>query len=102
MGTSPCWRAATLASSVSTQTTSFPESAKQVPATRPTYPVPTTHTFMAGKLSGFLGFAQARPSSLSATAEQTTQTVGASEGPDLPQGAGRSHHPAVQKRLGPP
>src|SRR5262245_29447075 len=31
------------------QTTSLPLSAKQVPVTRPTYPVPTTATFIAGR-----------------------------------------------------
>src|SRR5512138_1695081 len=36
-----------LAASTSRQTTSFPDSAKQVPVTSPTYPVPTTAIFMA-------------------------------------------------------
>src|SRR3970040_1409765 len=42
MGISPRRKAATLASSLSTQTTSLPVSARQAPTTRPTYPVPTT------------------------------------------------------------
>src|SRR5215510_8415352 len=37
----------TFASLLSTQTTSFPLSAKHTPATRPTYPVPTTAIFMS-------------------------------------------------------
>src|SRR6478609_9574879 len=36
---------------LSTQTTSFPLSARQVPVTSPTYPVPTTATFMVRILS---------------------------------------------------
>ena len=42
MGTLPRRSSRTLAWLLSTQTTSFPDSAKQAPATRPTYPVPTT------------------------------------------------------------
>src|SRR5262249_55899920 len=41
----PRCNAAILLASMSTHTTSFPLSAKQVPVTRPTYPVPTTHNF---------------------------------------------------------
>src|SRR5690606_14767131 len=36
----PCSRRSTLPASMSTQTTSCPTSARQVPVTRPTYPVP--------------------------------------------------------------
>src|SRR5438067_13234589 len=42
MGVLPARSAASFASSTSTQVTACPESAKQVPATSPTYPVPTT------------------------------------------------------------
>src|SRR4051812_359997 len=42
MGVFPARSAASFASSTSTQVTECPVSAKQVPATRPTYPVPTT------------------------------------------------------------
>src|SRR3954469_8562627 len=42
MGVFPARSAASFASSTSTQLTECPVSAKQVPATRPTYPVPTT------------------------------------------------------------
>src|SRR5215471_13030814 len=42
MGTLPLVNARILAASLSTHTTSLPLSAKQTPATRPTYPVPTT------------------------------------------------------------
>src|SRR5262245_14792277 len=50
-GTSPrsSWRS--LAWSTSMQTTSQPDSAKHTPATRPTYPVPTTATLTAGDLA---------------------------------------------------
>src|SRR5438309_2140543 len=40
MGVSPLRSVCTLASSTSTQVTRWPVSAKQVPATRPTYPLP--------------------------------------------------------------
>src|SRR5271170_2283413 len=42
MGTCPSLRAASLRSSLSTRMTSWPRSAKQAPATNPTYPEPTT------------------------------------------------------------
>src|SRR5256885_17186559 len=42
MGVLPARSPASFASSTSTQVTECPVSAKQVPATRPTYPVPTT------------------------------------------------------------
>src|SRR5512146_885112 len=42
MGTAPFCSALTLAASLSTKVTSCPNSAKQAPATRPTYPEPTT------------------------------------------------------------
>ena len=48
MGTSPRFSAAILASSMSTQTTVLPFSARQAPTTRPTYPVPTTPIFNEG------------------------------------------------------
>src|SRR5947209_3570906 len=47
MGSSPRSSAAILALSMSTQMTSLPESAKQVPATRPTYPEPMMASFMS-------------------------------------------------------
>src|SRR5829696_574796 len=47
MGTLPLDSARTFAASLSTHTTSFPLSAKHTPATRPTYPVPTTAIFMS-------------------------------------------------------
>src|SRR5260370_36649278 len=46
MSESPAWSAATLRSSLSTQMTSWPISAKQTAATRPTYPDPTTAILM--------------------------------------------------------
>src|SRR6188472_399418 len=46
MGTLPLDSARTFVASLSTQTTSLPLSAKHTPATRPTYPVPTTAIFM--------------------------------------------------------
>ncbi len=46
MGTSPLRMRSTLAASMSTQMTWLPVSAKQVPVTKPTYPVPTTAIFM--------------------------------------------------------
>src|SRR5438128_9283787 len=46
MGTSPFFNWVTLASLLSTQTTVLPVSAKQVPVTKPTYPVPTTAIFI--------------------------------------------------------
>ena len=50
----PFERLSTLRASMSTQTTVLPISAKQVPETRPTYPVPTTAMFMReeGRRSG--------------------------------------------------
>src|SRR5687767_668782 len=45
MGIFPRWSIRIFASTLSTQTTSFPLSAKQAPATSPTYPVPTTAIF---------------------------------------------------------
>src|SRR6266481_1860072 len=42
MGTSPRLSAASFFSSLSTKMTSWPRSAKQAPATKPTYPEPTT------------------------------------------------------------
>src|SRR5215472_13778823 len=42
MGTWPLWSASSLRWSLSTRTISCPMSAKQAPATRPTYPEPTT------------------------------------------------------------
>src|SRR5689334_3168687 len=46
MGILPARSIRTLASSLSTQTTSLPLSAKHAPATSPTYPVPTTAIFI--------------------------------------------------------
>src|SRR5947207_1391169 len=46
MGTSPELRASILATSRSTQQTSLPKSAKTVPVTSPTYPVPITQISM--------------------------------------------------------
>src|SRR5882757_4201022 len=46
MGISQRCRAATFSGTLSTHVTSLPLSAKHVPATRPTYPVPTTQMFM--------------------------------------------------------
>src|SRR5260370_14627713 len=46
MSESPAWSAATLRSSLSTQMTWWPISAKQTAATRPTYPDPTTAILM--------------------------------------------------------
>jgi hypothetical protein len=42
MGISPWRRLAIFAESISRQVTSLPNSAKQVPVVKPTYPVPTT------------------------------------------------------------
>src|SRR5262245_13317336 len=47
MGTLPLASARILAASLSTHTTSLPLSAKHTPATRPTYPVPTTAILMS-------------------------------------------------------
>ena len=46
MGISPPLICSIFFLSISTQITLFPVSAKQVPVTRPTYPVPTTAMFM--------------------------------------------------------
>src|SRR5438270_12463159 len=46
MGILPARSMRTLASSLSTQITSLPLSAKHAPATRPTYPVPMTAIFI--------------------------------------------------------
>src|SRR5688572_10999598 len=46
MGILPRWSERTLAGSLSTQMTSLPFSARQAPATRPTYPLPTTAIFI--------------------------------------------------------
>ncbi len=48
MGVSPARSWAIFFSSTSTETTLCPESAKQVPATNPTYPVPMTAILMDG------------------------------------------------------
>src|SRR5688572_16470514 len=45
MGIFPRWSIRIFASALSTQMTSLPLSAKQAPATSPTYPVPTTAIF---------------------------------------------------------
>src|SRR6266540_598820 len=45
MGIFPRWSIRIFASLLSTHTTSLPLSAKQAPATSPTYPVPTTAIF---------------------------------------------------------
>src|ERR1700693_3067728 len=50
MGTRPCVSPAILLSTLPMQTTSLPLSARQVPCTRPTYPVPTTATLMVDLL----------------------------------------------------
>src|SRR5918999_1220434 len=47
MGISLRWSRAILSASLSTQTTSLPVSARQAPATRPTYPLPITATCMS-------------------------------------------------------
>ncbi len=46
IGISPRLSRSIFEASVSTQTTSLPDSAKQVPVTSPTYPVPTTAIFI--------------------------------------------------------
>src|SRR2546426_12833086 len=46
MGMRPARRAIIFSSSLSTQTTSLPRSAKTAPVTSPTYPLPTTQMFM--------------------------------------------------------
>src|SRR5438094_9511258 len=46
MGIRPASSSAILSGRLSTQTTSFPRSAKTAPVTKPTYPVPTTQMFM--------------------------------------------------------
>src|SRR5262245_49838102 len=46
MGMRPARRAAIFSWILSTQTTSFPRSAKTAPVTSPTYPVPITQMFM--------------------------------------------------------
>src|SRR6478752_6930305 len=46
MGIRPRRSIRTFASTLSTQTTSLPVSARQAPTTRPTYPVPTTAIFI--------------------------------------------------------
>ena len=43
----PPFKVAIFDSSLSTQMTLFPVSARQVPTTRPTYPVPTTAIFIS-------------------------------------------------------
>src|SRR4051794_1530847 len=48
MGDWPLRSRAIFSSSTSMQTTEWPESAKQTPATSPTYPVPTTAIRMRG------------------------------------------------------
>jgi hypothetical protein len=53
--------ASTLAASLSTQTTSFPFSARQAPATSPTYPVPTTAIFIARSPGGSVGGVASQP-----------------------------------------
>src|SRR5438270_13482674 len=42
MGSMPCWRCSIFSGMISTQVTRLPKSAKQVPVTSPTYPVPMT------------------------------------------------------------
>jgi len=46
MGIIPFFILSTFSASISTHTTLFPVSAKQVPVTKPTYPVPITAIFM--------------------------------------------------------
>jgi hypothetical protein len=46
MGTSPLFSRAILLASISMQETIFPVSARQVPVTSPTYPVPITAIFI--------------------------------------------------------
>src|SRR5881394_3637070 len=47
MGMPPAWRTLTFSLLLSTQMTWWPTSAKQVPVTRPTYPVPMIVSFMS-------------------------------------------------------
>src|SRR5229473_974922 len=52
MGIFPALSVAIFDSSLSTQMTSFPFSARQAPTTSPTYPVPTTAIFIEGPRAG--------------------------------------------------
>src|SRR5687768_17819398 len=71
MGILPRWSIRTLASTLSTQITSLPLSAKQAPATSPTYPVPTTAIFNPAPATGFaLCTKQQRLSSHGATGDK--------------------------------
>src|SRR5580765_6521135 len=47
MGMPPAWRTLTFSLLLSTQMTWWPTSAKQVPVTKPTYPVPMIVSFMS-------------------------------------------------------
>src|SRR5688500_3209500 len=53
MGILPRWSIRILESTLSTPMTSLPLSAKQAPATSPTYPVPTTAIFNPMSLAGY-------------------------------------------------
>ena len=77
--TSPRCSAAILRASTSTQMTSLPLSAKHVPATRPTYPVPTTQMFM-GDSPVSSGRAAAPSSLYAALPRLSTRSCGRSPG----------------------
>src|SRR5438876_7129415 len=70
MGIFPSFNALTLASSRSRQKTSLPMSARQAPVTRPTYPVPTTVTFMSSSRCEVELFAAPRRVGLPAAARR--------------------------------
>src|SRR5215472_10074802 len=97
IGISPRFNASILLSSMSTQATSWPESEKHVPATRPTYPVPTIVIFIATNLFHFALSAHRR--SVSAR-QQAAPSLAAPQYPHRSQFHHFINYPSIEQLLG--